>query len=368
MPSHHEHALAAHPGSARCPVVRGHAAVRAAAKDWTTFSSALQGDADVRDYRQLPLEVDPPAHDAYRALLLPAFGRVEVGAMEPAFRTVAAALVREAVARGRCDAVHDLAFPMVLQSLAIALGRPQDVEEWRTWGLETWRVHADGTRDGELLDRYLDRVIAEAVAAPDAAGDLYARLAAARLDGRALSASELRGVIGLVLAGGRDTVVKLVAGAIWHLAQAPDERARLAAAPSRLPVAIDEWLRWLSPLPRMPRLLAAAATIDGVHHEAGCLVAIDFASANHDASIHDAPDVPRLDRRPNPHVAFGAGPHTCVGAHLARVQARVLLETLLGSDLPFALDGDCSIVWRPSDDPRDARVPAQLHRVPIRFG
>ena len=344
--------------------LRTHAAVRAAAKDWATFSSDLQGDADVRDYRQLPLEADPPAHGAWRALLLPAFGRVEVARMEPALRAAARAIVAAAVARGRFDAVHDVAFPMVLRALAIAFRREQDVAEWASWGVETWRVHADGTRDGAHLERYLDRVLAEAAVAPDPDGDLFAWLAAATIDGRPLTHVERKGVANLVLAGGRDTVVKLVAGALRHLAHHPADLAWLAAEPSRLGTAIEEWLRVLSPLPRMAREVRGDATAHGCPVAHGARVTLDFAAANHDASVFEAPCDVRLDRRPNPHVAFGAGPHTCVGAHLAKVQARVLLEALLETGATLAPDGEAGIEW--IDAGPGARVPLRLHHVPLR--
>ena len=347
------------------PCIRGHAAVRAAAKDWATYSSDLQGDADVRDYRQLPLEIDPPAHGDYRALLLPAFGRVQVAAMEPAFTEIAHELVDAALARGRVDAVHDLAFPMVLRALAVAFRRDADLEEWASWGLETWRVHADGTRDGTHLDRYLDRVLAVAAAHPDPDGDLFAWIAAATIDGRPLDAREQRGLAGLVLAGGRDTTIKLIAGALRHLAHVPADTETLRADPARLPVAIEEWLRVLSPLPRMEREVRGdAVPIDGCPMARGARVLLDFADANHDPTVFDAPTTVRLDRRPNPHVAFGAGPHTCVGAHLAKGQARILLEVLLARTERLAPDGDERIDWLEGPG---WRVPAMIRRLPIRL-
>jgi cytochrome P450 len=340
-------------------------AVRAAAKDPATFSSELQGDPDVRDYRQLPLEVDPPAHGAYRELLLPFFGRVEVAAMEPGFRAAAREVVARFAAAGRGDAVHDLAFEMVLQGLAVSFRRAADIDEWRSWGVETWITRADGTRDGSHLDRYLDRVYAEALARPDAAGDVFQRLTAATLDGRALTPAEFRGLASLVLAGGRDTVVKLLAGAMWHLAQHPEARAVLAADPSRLPAAIDEWLRWISPLPRMPRIACLHAETPAGPVAPGDRVVLDFLAANHDRAVFDAPDEIRLDRAPNRHVAFGQGPHTCVGAHLAKVEARIFLEELLCAVPDFSLAGEPVIRWESLDGYRVANV---FERVPLRVG
>jgi cytochrome P450 len=340
-------------------------AVRAAAKDPATFSSDLQGDPDVRDYRQLPLEVDPPAHGAYRELLLPFFGRVQVAAMEPGFRAAAREIVARFAAAGRGDAVHDLAFEMVLQGLAVSFRRAADIDEWRSWGVETWITRADGTRDGSHLDRYLDRVSAEAHARPDAAGDVFQRLAAATLDGRALTPVEFRGLASLVLAGGRDTVVKLLAGAMWHLAQHPEARAALAADPSRLPAAIDEWLRWISPLPRMPRIACLHAETPAGPVAPGDRVVLDFLAANHDRDVFDAPDEILLDRAPNRHIAFGQGPHTCVGAHLAKVEARIFLEELLSAVPDFSLAGEPVIRWESLDGYRVANV---FERVPLRVG
>lgn len=340
-------------------------AVRAAAKDPATFSSDLQGDADVRDYRQLPLEVDPPAHGDYRELLLPFFGRVEVARMEPGFRDAARAIVARFAAAGAADAVHDLAFEMVLEGLAVAFRRDVDVAEWRSWGVETWITRPDGTRDGAHLDRYLDRVYAEALTRPDATGDVFQRLAAATLDGRALTPREFRGLASLVLAGGRDTVVKLLSGAMWHLAQQPEARAALAADASRIPTAIEEWLRWISPLPRMARAACLHAETPAGPVAPGDRVVLDFLAANHDATVFDAPNEIRLDRTPNRHIAFGQGPHTCVGAHLAKVEARIFLEELLAVVPDFVLDGDAAIRWETLDGYRVANV---FDRVPLRVG
>lgn len=340
-------------------------AVRAAAKDPATFSSDLQGDPDVRDYRQLPLEVDPPAHGEYRDLLLPFFGRVEVARMEPGFRAAARAIVARFAAAGHADAVHDLAFEMVLQGLAVAFRRDADVAEWRSWGVETWITRPDGTRDGAHLDRYLDRVYAEALTRPDPAGDVFQRLAAATIHGRSLTPREFRGLASLVLAGGRDTVVKLLAGAMWRLAQQPDARRGLAADPARIPVAIEEWLRWISPLPRMPRIACLHAETPGGAVAPGDRIVIDFLAANHDATAFDAPHEIRLDRSPNRHVAFGQGPHTCVGAHLAKVESRIFLEELLAAVPDFSLDGAPVIRW---ERPGDYAVANVFERVPLRVG
>lgn len=337
-----------------------HADVRRAAKEWQTYSSDLQGDPDVRDYRQLPLEADPPAHRRYRNLLEPFFGRRAVGAMTPAIHAVCEQEVRRFVSAGGGDAIHDLAFPVVLHSLAVAFQRPADLDEWTRWGIETWITRPDGTRDGAHLDRYLTRVMTEARTRPDAVGDIFQQLAAARIDGRPLDDAEFRGIAGLVLAGGRDTVIKLVAGAIWHLARTPADLAWLQADLTRLDAAIEEWLRWLSPLPRMVRDVRQADPCSSVR--IGDRVHLDFLAANHDDAVFPDAACLRLDRHPSGHLAFGSGPHTCIGAHLARVQAQGVLAHLIRSVSTLTIDGPCDIVF---ETVGATAVPIVMRRIPV---
>ena len=307
--------------------IRTLAEVRAAAKDWQRFSSRLQGDPDVRDYPQLPLEVDPPEHGAYRALLEPILGRRAVLALEPAVRSIARELVAGFVRRGVAEAVHDLAVPMVGATIAHVLGRPGDVATLTSWGISSWEVFPDGSRSGVRIDRYVERALDEGARGPS--GDAFGLLTAATIDGRRLSRREQVGIANLVLAGGRDTVILVLCGAMWHLARDGAARARLRQHPEGLQLAIEEYLRFLSPNPGMERRLTDDASGTWGSARAGEIVVLGWGAANHDASAFEAPGEIRLDRRPNPHVAFGSGPHTCIGIHLARLEARVFLEELL---------------------------------------
>ena len=135
------------------------AEVRAAAKDWRRFSSRLQGDPDVRDYPQLPLEVDPPEHGAYRALLEPILGRRAVVALEPAIRTIARELIGEFARRGTHRGSLRPRRAMVATTIATVLGRPQDAAELTSWGIASWEVLPDGTRSGARIDAYVARVL-----------------------------------------------------------------------------------------------------------------------------------------------------------------------------------------------------------------
>jgi cytochrome P450 len=340
-----------------------HASVKAAAKDPVTFSSDLQGDLDVRTYRQLPLEVDPPEHTAFRSILAPVFARPAVAALEPELRSVAAGLVAGLVRRGSAEAVGELALPMVAASIGRAFGRPQDVAELQAWGIESWQMLPDGGRDGSNIEAYLTRVFDEVTLAPGA--DAFSRIATASVDDRPLTRTEMLGLGNLILAGGRDTVIALISGAIWHLASAPADRARLAADRRAIPAAVEELLRFLSPLSRMERV--ATADVHGTWGRAapGDIVLLGFANANHDPSAFSDPAIIDLERSPNPHVAFGNGPHTCIGVHLARLEARVFLEELLAAVPDWRLGPGAAIT---DEMFGDARVPIRFDALPIEVG
>jgi cytochrome P450 len=305
------------------------AEVRAAAKDWERFSSRVHGDADVRDYPQLPLEVDPPEHGVYRALLDPILGRRAVASLEPDVRAIAGGLVGEFRRRGRAEAVGDLAIPMVVTTIAHALGRHADAAELTSWGHTSWEVAPDGTRSGARLHGYIARVLDEAMIKPG--DDAFSRIATATIDGRPLTRLEQVGLASLLLAGGRDTVIHVLCGAMWHLARDAAVRARLRADPDRLPLAIEEYLRYLSPNPGMERRATTEVSGEWGSAAAGDIVILGWGPANHDPTAFDAAGEIHLDRRPNPHLAFGSGPHTCIGIHLARLEARVFLEELLAA-------------------------------------
>jgi cytochrome P450 len=322
--------------------------VRAAAKDWARFSSRVQGDPDVRDYPQLPLEVDPPEHGRYRAVLDPILGRRAVSVLEPALRAIARKLVAEVAKRGEVEAVHDLAVPMVATSIAHAFGRPDDAEELASWGITSWEEGPAGERSGARLDAYVARVLdagASATTSDGEAGDAFSQIARATIDGRALTRREQIGLANLILAGGRDTVILLLCGAMWHLAGDHEAQARLRSDPGRLQLAIEEYLRYLSPNAGMERVVTTDAAGEWGHAGAGDVVVLGWGPANHDPTAFEDPGEVRLDRRPNPHLAFGSGPHTCIGIHLARLEARVLLEELLAAVPQWRLADGMQAEW-----------------------
>ena len=341
------------------------AEVRAAAKDWQRFSSRVQGDPDVRDYPQLPLEVDPPEHGAYRAILEPILGRRAIAAREPEIRDIARQLVSGFATRGEAEAVFNLAVPMVASTIAVTFGRPQDAAELTSWAITSWEHRRDGSRSGARLDAYVDRALDAGAGATGPPIDAFARIACATIDGRPLTRLEQVGIANLILAGGRDTVIHVLCGVIWHLSGDAAERRALREEPARLQLAIEEYLRYLSPNTGMERRATTAVSGEWGSARAGDIVILGWGAANHDPAAFDDPGEIRLDRRPNPHLAFGSGPHTCIGIHLARLEIRVFLEELLEAIPDWHLgDGAAFDTVRLVDD----EVPRLFHRLPLVIG
>jgi len=313
----------------------GYEELKAAAKDWQRFSSDTPGrvpiphEIDARDMRQLPIETDPPQHSRYRAIIANSFSRATIGELEPAIREVVSSAVDESVQQGGAEVVEGLAVPIVMKSLALTLGRPQsEADVWASWGRTVFGTDEhNAKRHNNQLDEYLASAVDSAMATPG--DDFFGLLARAEIDGLPLTKEEMLGFGNLVFAGGRETLIDSISSSIWYLGTEPADRAMLVADPSLIPRAVEEFLRYFSPLSHLGR--TATASIGETTHDIreGDLVALGFAFANHDSRVFDQPDSCVIDRKPNRHVAFGHGPHTCVGAHLARLEMRIVLEELL---------------------------------------
>ena len=304
----------------------GHANVRAAARDTDNYSSDLQGDRDVRTYRQIPLEVDPPKHHLYRTALTPLFVKPKIEKMIPQFEAIADRLISQFKVNGVGEVVSGLALPMVGHCLGVIYNRPQDVEEWLSWGPDVWINTPEG-RSGVHLDRYLKTVFDEAENSDeDNAWTFISRL---QIEGEPISRIEMYGIANVLLAGGRDTVVKLMSGMIWHLATAIADREFLRENPEKLGSAIHEVLRFLSPLPRMERVPAALRNLPEELRDPADYDHLSFVSGNFDDSIFSEPDQINIHRERNPHLSFGFGPHTCIGNHVAEVETAALISTFL---------------------------------------
>lgn len=338
------------------PRITGYNAVRAAGRNFERFSSLHQGDEDVRDYRQLPLESDPPLHSALRAFLVPFFSKGSLAPHQPRIAADARDLVAP-LSIGELEIVRGVGLPLVVRTIARLLDREGDIDEWASWGPSVWGDH-EGRRDGAALLNFLERAVDEGAAG--GGGRLFNLLANTPINGVTLSRDEQIGVGSLLLAGGRDTVMNLISGLAWMLAMHPTHAPAVRHDPTVRAAFTEETLRLITPLGLMERIDRGEAGADPAESPH---IGLDFASANHDGAIFDCPAEFRLSRPAStPHVAFGIGPHACVGAPLARMEAHAVLDALLA----VAPDGwqivDCEAGYRMVDN---SQVPSSFQRLVI---
>jgi cytochrome P450 len=281
--------------------------------------------------------LDPPRHTRMRALVSRAFTPRRIAALEPRIRAIATALIDGFRARKEADLVADFAAPLPTIVIAELLGVPpedQAMFKEKSNAMASFRPEHLLRPDGRLamapmveLGTYLARVYEERRREPR--DDLMSALLAAELDGRFLTTEERVGFAILLLVAGNETTTNLISNAAVLLARHPEQRERLIEEPARIPAAVEEFLRFDSPVQGLARTLTDAVEIHGRRLAAGDQVLLLFASANRDPRRVRDPDRFDVTRDPNPHLAFGFGAHFCLGASLARLEARVAFETLL---------------------------------------
>ena len=317
------------------PMILRHEDVRRAAKDWQTFSSdapfrvPIPSEEEVRSMRQLPVEVDPPEHTEYRAIVEPFFARAKMPGVIAGIEAIIEAALTDALSRESIEVVNGFALPIQSRALTHLLDVPEsEAEIWIGWGIHVFRV-ADGElgkEKGAALEVYLRQQFERADANPG--DDFFSALTRATFLGRPLTRDEMMGFANLTFAGGRDTVINSISGVIGYLAGNPDALEFLRQDPKRIVNASEEFFRAITPLTHIGRVCPVDTDVHGVPVKADHRVSLCWASANHDETVFDAPEEVRLDRKPNPHVAFGFGTHLCLGAPHARLIVRSLLKSL----------------------------------------
>jgi cytochrome P450 len=321
----------------------GHAAVRRALTDHEAFSSAAVAGPE-RTARWLIFN-DPPRHGKLRALLTRAFTPRALAALEPRIRALSAQLLAaqclDASERAELDLVADYAVPLPLRVIAEMFGAPaQEYPRFRGWSdamlaLASSVARADDAAQAESrfaatsdeMERYLAPLIEARRARPQ--DDLLTGLVHAELDGERLSRADLLGFFQLLLLAGHETTTNFIANAVLCLTEHPEQLARLRATPALLDSAIEEILRYRSPVQTTFRRTRHALKLEGQTLPAGALVLAVIGSANRDPRAFPDPERFDIARQPNAHLAFGHGIHFCLGAVLARIEARVALSDLL---------------------------------------
>ena len=358
-------------------LVLRHGDVEAVLKDPAHFSSWL-GATQVRDpacfedlgyVRRMMLNMDPPEHSRLRRLLSRSFTPRAVRLLEDGIAANAAMLVARMVGdadEGECDFAQDVAADLPLLTLADVLGVPREDR----WLLYDWSNRVIGFQDPDYASSGTftgEGGTAPAVAAlrlrpqPGADGrmpdprtragmpDLYAYahlladekravpgndvmsllLAQVDEDGGKVSVEEFENLFWLFAVAGNETLRNSIPGGMLALLRHPAAAATLHADPRQLPMAVEEMLRWWTPVMVFRRTASVDCDVAGTSVRAGEKVVVSFSSANRDESVFADPDSFDITRAPNPHLSFGHGPHFCMGAHLARVQMCALFGALL---------------------------------------
>jgi cytochrome P450 len=338
-------------------VVSGHGEVAAVARDAETYSSrhlrepedgiTYVGIAGIPRPRAIPTsgiaEVEGPVHTALRRVMNPFLVPTAIAALEPLMRAATTWFVDERIESGAIDLVLDLANPVPATLTMALVGLP----------LDDWRPYAElfhGTiayRPGQPeFDRAVANVpamltrLAEVVVArrEDPGDDLLSALVQMEVEGRRLTDAELQSVLWNLIGGGLDTTTSLTALALHHLDAHPDLRARLAGDPGLIGTATEEFLRYFSVNETLTRTVTTDAELGGQQLGRGDHLMLSWLSANRDESVFERADEVVLDRAPNPHLAFGVGPHRCIGMHMARTMFAVLLTEVLARLPDYAVD------------------------------
>lgn len=317
----------------RIPMILRHADVRAAAKEWkrytsdTPFRVVIPSEEAVRSMRQLPIETDPPEHTEYRALVEPFFQRAKEPAVIEAVEALIERELRRALDGGSIEIVRDFALPIQSLALTHLLNVPEsEAAIWTGWGIHVFRDGEDGSKKGAVLEEYLQRKFDEA---EDGDGeDFFSALTQAEFRGRRLTREEMMGFANLTFAGGRDTIIQSIASVIAYLAEHPEALAMMRGDSKAIIHASEEFFRMVTPLTHIGRTCPVDREVIGEAVPAGGRISLCWASANRDEAVFEDPYEVKLDRKPNPHVAFGFGPHLCLGAPHSRLVIRSLLAKL----------------------------------------
>jgi len=312
------------------------------------FSSA-RGGTNLEDLgedaltmiRTLLINMDPPKHTQYRKLVATGFTPKMVRQLEPHVRQITKQIVDSVASKGSCDFVTDVAAQLPLAVICEMIGVPPEdhhkIFDWsnRLIGFDDPEYHTspeDGRIAATEMFMYANAMAQDRKANPR--GDLVSVLMQAEVDGDRLSEANFDGFFIVLAVAGNETTRNLISGAMLALIEHPEQRQRLIDDANLLPTAVEEFLRYVSPLIYFRRTLQRDVVVGGRQLREGDKVAMYYPSGNRDGASFDDPHGFDVGRSPNAHMAFGGGgPHFCLGASLARLEIQCMFEELL-SRLP----------------------------------
>jgi cytochrome P450 len=318
-------------------------AVRAAFMDGTTFSSRCYESVTGPLMGRTILEMDEPEHRLYRQLQQQAFAR---SAMDRWEVELVRPLVERTVDRfrdaGRADLVHELFLPVPVRVIAALLGLPEtDVPEFHRLAISLigFRFDMDGAlRASTALRDYFAEILADRRRTPR--DDMVTVLAEVEVDGVGLTDDEIFGFLRNLLPAGAETTSRSSASLAFALLTHPEQLDSVRADHSLLPQAIEEGIRWETPLLNFMRLVTRDTDLGGVALPGGATLMVNIGSANHDETRWDDPECFNIFRERRPHMGFGHGAHQCLGMHLARLETTVMFTTLINRLPGLRIDPD----------------------------
>ena len=312
---------------------------------------------------------DPPDHTRIRRLVLKAFTPPAIEAMRPQIQSIVDELLDRMEPTGRAEFIEEFAFALPVTVLAAILGVPRsDGPKFRRWADDLLAFQGRNKPNEATLLRsqamlieareYLAELIAVKRAEPD--GSVLSQLVAAEAEGDKLTMDELLSTTVTFLVAGHETTTSLLGNGVLTLMQHRDQWDAMTADPGLVPRAVEEILRFESPVSRQPRLLRRDAELGGRRLKEGDVAFQMLGGANRDPAVFDRPDTFDIRREPNRHIAFGLGPRFCIGAPLSRAEGQIAFSTLTKRMPNLELDGTAR--W--DLDKPNSRV---LRELPVRW-
>ena len=305
---------------------------------------------------EMVVMIDPPRHRPVRKLASPRFTPRAIRAHRERIEQIAVEILDDASTGGaesECDFVESVAAPLPIAVISWFLGVPR--EDWKL--LYHWTNEIIGSNDPEYrrpgesardtyqrargeLHRYLEQMIEERRRQPG--DDLISHLIQSELEGAPTTHRLILDNCELFVEAGNETTRNAISGGLLAFCENPGAWDRLRAEPELLPSAVEEILRWVTPITHFIRVATEDCEVRGQKIAKGDVLVLYYASANRDEEVFEAPFEFRIDRKPNRHLAFGIGEHVCLGAHLARVELETVFRHLLGRLEHFELSGEVS--------------------------
>jgi len=325
----------------------------------SVFSSQFNDSGQPLDASMISM--DPPRHRQMRSLVTLAFTPRTIARLEPRISEIVNELLDSVTTRGQMDVINDLSYPLPVIVIAELLGIPlEDRERFKLWSDQfVGAAPSSGNDPQEEMSDYFKWVIEQRRKEPE--DDLISALLAAQIDGKHLTEQELLGFCVLLLVAGNETTTHLIGNAIWCFDDHPAAWAELRANPTLLPDAIEEVLRYRSPVKLMFRITAQDTRIGDKDIPAGTGVTAWIGSADRDEAQFPNAETFDIHRTPNRHLAFGHGIHFCLGAPLARLESKIALGIMLQRFSNIQRDRDIEL------EPVSAFILHGLKHMPVVF-